>query len=47
MGTETDSNAADFRKDPNDVLQRSGAEALRTAIVETVEGTLYERAAAA
>ena len=47
MGTETDSNAADFRKDPNDVLQRSGAEALRTAIAETVEGTLYERAAAA
>ncbi|MGM9631137.1 DnaB-like helicase C-terminal domain-containing protein [Butyricicoccus sp.] len=47
MGTETDSTAADFRKDPNDVLQRSGAEALRTAIVETVEGTLYERAAAA
>lgn len=39
--------AADYRKDPNDVLQRSGAEALRTAIAETIEETRHARAAAA
>ena len=43
MGTETDPNAAEFRKDPNDVLQRSGAEALREAIKETIEATARAR----
>lgn len=45
MGAETDPNAADFRKDPNDVLQRSGAEALRIAIAETAEATIQARTA--
>ena len=47
MGDVTDPAAADYRKDPNDVLQHSGAEALRTAIAETVEETRHARAAAA
>lgn len=39
MGTETDPASADYRKDPNEVLQRSGAEELRAAIAETVDAT--------
>ena len=45
MGTETDPAAEEYRKDPNDVLQHSGAEALRIAIEETIEATIQARAA--
>ena len=43
MGTEKDTANADFRKDPNDVLQKSGADALREAIAETIEATIKAR----
>ena len=42
---DADPTAAEYRKDPNDVLQRSGAEALRIAIAETVEATIQARTA--
>ncbi len=37
MGTQTDPAAADYRKDPNEVLQKSGADELKTAVEETTE----------
>ena len=37
MGTETDPAAPDFRKDPNEVLQKNGAEELREAVAYTAE----------
>lgn len=37
MGDETDPEATGYRKDPNDVLQRSGAEALRQAVENASE----------
>lgn len=43
MGDQTDPENAEYRKDPNDVLQHSGAEALRQAIKETVEATEQAR----
>ena len=46
MGEQTNPEAADYRKDPNDVLQHSGAEALREAVKETVEATEQARQAA-
>lgn len=47
MGTETDPSAAEYRKDPNDVLQRSsGTEALHEAVRETIEATAHAREAA-
>ena len=39
MGDVQDPESPEFRKDPNEVLQRSGADALRQAIAETVEET--------
>lgn len=39
MGEETDKTSPDFRKDPNEVLQRSGAAALEAAVRETIEET--------
>lgn len=46
MGTETDPTAADYRKDPNEVLQRSGADALREAVAETIEAAMQARQSA-
>lgn len=37
MGDEQDPQAEGYRKDPNEVLQRSGAEELRQAVKETAE----------
>lgn len=47
MGDDTDPAAQNYRKDPNDVLQNSGAEALRIAVQETIEETRHARTAAA
>ena len=39
MGEEQDPEKAEYRKDPNEVLQRSGPDALRQAVEETAEET--------
>lgn len=39
MGEVQDPAAAEYRKDPNEVLQRDGAEALRQAVTETADET--------
>lgn len=39
MGEAQDPAAAEYRKDPNEVLQRNGAEALRQAVTETADET--------
>lgn len=39
MGEAQDPAAAEYRKDPNEVLQRDGAEALRQAVTETADET--------
>lgn len=39
MGEAQDPAAAEYRKDPNEVLQRDGAEALRQAVTETGDET--------
>lgn len=44
MGTQTDPAAADYRKDPNEVLQKSGADELKAAIDETAEAAREARA---
>lgn len=46
MGAETDPKGETYRKDPNDVLQKSGAAALRDAVTETIEATQQARNAA-
>ena len=38
MGEATDESEPDFCKDPNEVLQKMGADALATAVSETVDG---------
>ena len=43
MGDQIDPEAADYRKDPNETLQRSGAEALKTAVEETISETRKAR----
>ncbi len=45
MGTEADPAKAEYRKDPNEVLQKSGAAELKAAISETVEATTQARQA--
>lgn len=40
---ESDPGSADYCKDPNEVLQRRGVEALAEAVKETVDGTIYAR----
>lgn len=47
MGDQTDPAKVDYRKDPNEVLQRSGAEALKAAVEETIEAARQARTAAA
>lgn len=39
MGEAQDPAEAEYRKDPNEVLQRNGAEALRQAVTETADET--------
>ena len=39
MGETQDAQKPEYRKDPNEVLQRSGADALRQAVAETAEET--------
>ena len=39
MGECTEPGAADYRKDPNEVLQRSGADELKAAVEEVAEAT--------
>lgn len=39
MGEAQDPAAAEYRKDPNEVLQRNGADALRQAVTETADET--------
>lgn len=43
MGDTQDAQEAQYRKDPNEVLQRSGAEELRRAIEETAAETIRQR----
>lgn len=43
MGTQKDPAAADFRKDPNEVLQKSGADELKAAVEETAEAARETR----
>lgn len=47
MGTQTDEQAADYRKDPNDVLQKSGADELKAAVTETADLAREAQASAA
>lgn len=43
MGDCTDAEAAEYRKDPNECLQKNGAEALKEAVTETIEATRTAR----
>ena len=45
MGERTDEGNAEYRKDPNEVLQKSGSNSLKVAIYETVQETISARAA--
>lgn len=47
MGAEQNKQAAEYRKDPNEVLQRSGAETLRKAVEETTEEARRQHSIAA
>jgi len=46
MGECIDESSAGYRKDPNEVLQKDGAEALKAAIDETIQETISARTAA-
>lgn len=46
MGECTDENSPEYRKDPNEVLQKSGLDALKAAVYETIQETISARAAA-
>lgn len=43
LGEERDSGKECFRKDPNEILQKDGTEALRQAVMETAEETIRQR----
>lgn len=43
LGDERDSGKESFRKDPNEILQKDGTEALRQAVTETAAETIRQR----
>ena len=43
MGETIDQGSTDYRKDPNEVLQKDGSEVLRRFVADTIETTMQER----